>query len=261
MYRSVEDQHHAAGLQQDFTVNAIDLTKVESTSALLKVPQRLLKPGHYYKLFAKVKMQNSVQTVLFQNGSDTSLIFVKNRVLTPILTIREDRPDGHIYVPLDNSFITIQGKSATGITFPVKISVLDTRGLSDLPSSATVTYLWDCRKWPAGELEYWRKDFDILAPDDRVVEKCFFNNSVDGMAFPQTQEQRDKSFPCCNRPDFIVMSVELDDRYTFEFNITIFVRYAPTPYRNLATNFEDFGGLLCDDRTHCRTTICCTDVR
>ena len=240
MYRSVEDQHHAAGLQQDFTVNAIDLTKVESTSALLKVPQRLLKPGHYYKLFAKVKMQNSVQTVLFQNGSDTSLIFVKNRVLTPILTIREDRPDGHIYVPLDNSFITIQGKSATGITFPVKISVLDTRGLSDLPSSATVTYLWDCRKWPAGELEYWRKDSDILAPDDRVVEKCFFNNSVDGMAFPQTQEQRDESFPCCNRPDFIVMSVELDDRYTFEFNITIFVRYATDPIQKSSDEFRGF---------------------
>lgn len=242
-YGTEEYLFHASTRLEDYSKNIIDLeyNGLETRAGLIQVPAHLLQAGHYYKFTVHVQMANLGQSVnMYQNGSDAVIVHVKNRVLVPEILIAEDRATGLKYVPLDNSFITLLGQGIGSPTFPVRISAKDTPGLSEIPDSAIVTYLWDCRKWPAGDLEYWRMDTDIVQPDDRVVERCFFNNSVLGKPYPQTQVEKDDSFPCCNRDEISALSVELDDRYTYEFNVTIYVEYATDYEGKVRDEFRGF---------------------
>ena len=244
-HKTLNDQQSAAGPQEDVTLNTIDLEAigVETRSAALLLPKSHLKPGHYYEATVDVEMSNAKKTNLKQNGSDSSLIFIKAPAPSLKILIAEQRKDGLVYPHLDGSFVTLLGIGFNKPTFPVRISLsAESLELGLIPDSAHITYMWNCRKWPSSTpLEYWRKDTDITAPDDRVVEKCFFNNSVaDGGPFPVSQEARDASFPCCNRPDFFALSVELEDRYTFEFNLTMHVHYATDPEQDVVDEFRGF---------------------
>jgi hypothetical protein len=243
-HKTLQDQQTAAGPQQDVTLNTIDLNAigVESRSAVLLLPKAHLQPGHYYQATIDVEMSNP-NTIFKQIGSDSVLIFVKAPALSLKLLFTEEREGGLVYPHMDGSFATFLGRDTRKNTFPVRISLSpETFEMELIPDSAHVTYMWNCRKWPIKNvLEYWRKDNDIVEPDVRVVEKCFFNDTVPVRApYPLTKEAKDASFPCCNRPDFVALSVELEDRYTYEFNLTMHVHYATDPEHDVVDEFQGF---------------------
>ena len=241
-YDSLIEQHYAVGGLEQSTINTIDLdiARVQNKAATLILDQTILKPGHYYEVSLKVEMKNPLRTTFSQFGSDTALAFVKRPALNPTLIISEDRVDGRVYPPLDNSFVTVLGQNLASNVRPFRLNVSleETSELKQLASWAKITFSWNCRKWERGNIEYWRFDDDIVATDERLSSKCFFNNSVEGMPYPATKEEKEAAFPCCNRPSIFAWSVELEDRMTYEFSLTLSVEYATSPSEKMVDNFQ-----------------------